>query len=1342
MDEPTHRVGRGRAGRQYDGAGARRDGRLTGMGIRNALLIGTARYRDPTLSRLRAPAQDARRLADLLRDPAIGRFDSVQVLVDARKQEIEEEIENLFADRSSDDLILLHLACHGVKNERGRLFFAAGTTELSRLNSTAVSAANVNEIMEQSRAGMKVAMLDCCFSGAYARGFAPRSAADEQLAQQVAGRGTFVMTATDALEYAYENGKAVPAGEEQSSVFTRSVIEGLATGAADLEEDGLITADELFAYVEQRVGETGRQTPKRFCVNVSGVIPIAWVSPKTPALAAAGTRFGEGACSLGGLLPAVAESEGRGLSAADWPGSGRLTVPLGLARRPGQRDRGTFSVDLSSWAGNIGVAGSRSPARPLCCAPWPAFVRHSPGLADKLLQLAEYGLRFGVHLAVSAPRWRDLPEGLRLCLPRIDGSRSVDDLGDGLADLVARVDSAWQGPAARPALTEPALSASGPPDLNLPDLLGIKDLRKLPLDRLWAPRRQVDRLRVPIGVGTGGEPVLLDLKEAAQDGMGPHGLVVGATGSGKSELIRALVLSLALTHPPSALNLLLADVKGGSAFLGLADLPHVAGLATDLTEAGAADRLAESIYGELMRRQELLRAGRCSSVLDYQRARQTRADLPEIPEIVLVIDEVSELLTAWPRFLDTLATVGRIGRSLGMHMVISSQRLEEGRLRGLDTYLSFRIGLRTFSSMESRAVIGVPDAYELPALPGHAFLRIGAGELVRFRGVHVSGPADPDAVGEFAPSVLDVIVDGFRDYGPRAQPILLPPLVRPPTLDQLWPALPEQYNQRRLLAVVGITDEPRKHSQQPLVLYLSGEGVPAAVAGTFSVVGAGPARGITAIVGRAGSGKSILAATLICSLVVRHSPEDVQLFLIWPDGGGEFQSLADLPHTGAVAAAGRHAADSGLERRIVTECSRLIDVRERAFVDAGINSFAEYLARKAQGELDDPYGDVFVMVDGWYAIRQQSDDLERGIAMIAQRGSAYGVHVIVTAQRWFDIRPSLREALGTRLELKLSDPAESEVNSREAAALPTAPGHGLTADGTHFLAALPRDDGVQDPARLRDGVATLVARCAERWAGRSAPRLRVLPRVIPWAELLAPAGEPLLRVPVGLDEELRPVFVDLGGDPHFLVFGDPGSGKTAFLRGLARSITARGTPDQVRIMIADYRRSLLDAATNDHVLGYGASAGALISQVTDLADAIKARMPGPDVTTDQLRSGRWWQGPDVLLLVDDYDLIATGTTNPLDPLVELLPQAADLGLHLVLARRAAGAARAMHDPVIHRLTELETPGILLSADRDEGMLLGVRPTIQRPGHGTLVTRRGSPVTIQLAYDDAEGTAAG
>lgn len=1445
------------------------------MGIRHALLIGTARYRDPTLSQLRAPAQDARRLAELLRDPMIGRFDHVQVLVDARRQEIEEEIENLFADRGSDDLILLHLACHGVKNERGRLYFAAETTELSRLNSTAVSAAIVNEIMEQSRAGMKVAMLDCCFSGAYARGLAPRSATDEQLVQQVAGRGTFVMTATDALEYAYENGKAVPAGDEQSSVFTRAVIDGLATGAADLEEDGLITADELFGYVERRVRETGRQTPRLFCVNVSGVIPIAWVSPDTSARAPSGTRLREGVCGLDGLFPAVSQVEGRGLAAADWPGSGQLSVPLGIVRRLGRRDRGTFNVDFSTWAGNIGVAGVSQSGkttllRTLLCAlalthtprevqaycldfdgdlsplaglphvggvagrldpalvseivtmvtsvadqrrerfprlgvdsmqgfrarrshgefaedpfgdvfllidGWPAFDRHFPGLAAQVLQLAEYGLRFGVHLAVSVPRWGDLPEGLRqrlptrielpladpresefdavsvaevpagspgcglvrapavsilnVSLPRIDGSRSVDDLGEALADLVARVDSAWQGPRARPVLTEPALSASGAPDLNLPDLLGIKDPRQLPLDRLWAPRGPADWLRAPIGVGADGEPLLLDLKEAAQGGMGPHGLVVGATGSGKSELIRALVLSLALTHPPSALNFLLASAKGGGTFLGLADLPHVAGLATDLTEAGVADRLAAAIQGELVRRQELLRsAGNVISVHHYRRARQARADLPEIPELALVIDEFSELLTAWPRFLDTLLSVGRLGRSLGMHLVLSGQRLEEGRLRGLDSHLSFRIGLRTFSSAESRAVIGVPDASELPPVPGHAYLRV-AHEVTRFRGFHVSAPADADAVGEFAPTLLDVIVDGFRDHGPRARPILLPPLMRPPTLDQLLPALPGQSDQRRLLAVVGITDRPYERSQQPLVLDLSGEGAPAAVAGAFSAAGEGPMRGNAAIVGEVRSGKSTLAAALICSLAVRHSPEDIQLFLIWADWGGEFQSLADLPHTSAVTAVGRRGADTGLERRIVTECSRIIDLRERTFADAGINSFAEYLERKAQGEFEDPYGDVFVLVDGWYAIRQQQVDLEQGIAMIAQRGPAYGVHLIVTAQRWFDIRPSLREALGTTLELKLSDPAESAAGRAVAAALPDGPGHGLTADGTHFLAALPRDDGIQDTARLQDGVATLVARCAKRWAGRSAPRLRVLPLVIPHSELPAPAGEPPLRIPIGVDEELRPVFIDLGDEPHFLVYGDPRSGRTTFLRGLIRTLCARTSPDQVRILVADYRRGLIDAVDTDHVISYGASAQALVPQMTDLADAIKARMPGPDVTTDQLRSRSWWRGSEAVLLVDDYDLIAAGTVNPLDPLVELLPQAADLGLHLVLARRPLGPERGTDDRVIRRLTELETPGLLLSADRDEGMLLGVRHTIQPPGRGMLVTRRGRPVTVQL-----------
>jgi S-DNA-T family DNA segregation ATPase FtsK/SpoIIIE len=216
------------------------------------------------------------------------------------------------------------------------------------------------------------------------------------------------------------------------------------------------------------------------------------------------------------------------------------------------------------------------------------------------------------------------------------------------------------------------------------------------------------------------------------------------------------------------------------------------------------------------------------------------------------------------------------------------------------------------------------------------------------------------------------------------------------------------------------------------------------------------------------------------------------------------------------------------------------------------------------------------------------------------------------------------------------------------------------------------------------------------------------------------------------------VFIDLDADPHFLVFGDPESGKTSFLRLLATSIATRCTPQQARIMIADYRRTLLDAVTGEHLIGYGASAAALTSQMAEVSQAIRERMPGPDVTPEQLRTGKWWTGPHLVLLVDDYDLMAPAA-NPLQPLIELLPQARDLGLHLVITRRTAGAGRAMFDPVIQRLRELDTPGILLSGDRDEGVLLGrsVRPAIQPPGRGTLVNRRTGPITVQLAYGEQE-----
>ncbi|MFB7507535.1 type VII secretion protein EccCa, partial [Streptomyces broussonetiae] len=223
-------------------------------------------------------------------------------------------------------------------------------------------------------------------------------------------------------------------------------------------------------------------------------------------------------------------------------------------------------------------------------------------------------------------------------------------------------------------------------NLEFTDLLNLGDAASVDPKRTWRPRSQSERLRVPIGLGEDGRPVMLDLKEAAQEGMGPHGLCVGATGSGKSELLRTLVLGLAVTHSSETLNFVLADFKGGATFAGMAQLPHVAAVITNLADdLTLVDRMGDSIRGELNRRQEMLRdAGNYANIHDYEKARAAGAPLQPIPSLVLVIDEFSELLTAKPDFIEMFVQIGRIGRSLGVHLLLASQRLEEGRLRGLE----------------------------------------------------------------------------------------------------------------------------------------------------------------------------------------------------------------------------------------------------------------------------------------------------------------------------------------------------------------------------------------------------------------------------------------------------------------------------------------------------------------------------------------------------------------------------------------------------------------------------------------------------------------------------------
>src|SRR5688500_6536862 len=173
-------------------------------------------------------------------------------------------------------------------------------------------------------------------------------------------------------------------------------------------------------------------------------------------------------------------------------------------------------------------------------------------------------------------------------------------------------------------------------------------------------------------------------------------------------------------------------------------------------------------------------------------------------------------------------------------------------------------------------------------------------------------------------------------------------------------------------------------------------------------------------------------------------------------------------------------------------------------------------------------------------------------------------------------------------------------------------------------------------------------------------------------------------------------------------------------------------------MIVDYRRTLLGAVDPDYLLEYAPSQKVVEEMVSGMRAAMNQRLPGPDVTPEQLRKRSWWQGPELFIIIDDYDLVAVPGRSPLEDLAELLPQARDIGLHLVVARRCGGAGRAMYDPVLQRLRELEMPGLVMSGSRDEGVLLGnVRPSAQPPGRGFLVRRSDGTNLVQTAWLDPE-----
>jgi len=900
--------------------------------------------------------------------------------------------------------------------------------------------------------------------------------------------------------------------------------------------------------------------------------------------------------------------------------------------------------------------------------------------------------------------------------------------------------------------------------VRLVDLLGVGSAALVEPQRVGAPLPRPSSLRVPIGVAADGEQVVLDLKQTAEGGMGPHGMLVGATGSGKSELLRSIVVGLAATHDPERLSFVLIDYKGGAAFADLERLPHVAGLITNLQrDLSLVDRMRDALIGEQERRQTMLReAGNVDDAIAYRERRARDAGLAPMPDLLVIVDEFSELLSARPEFVDLFAQLGRVGRSLGIHLLVSSQRLDEGRLRGLESNLRYRICLRTYSDVDSKTVLGTRDAFLLPSLPGLGYLKVDTGIYQQFRGALASTPhrdveqalepavdvrrfgrerpSEPDSVmgtvadaadagdgagPERARSDLQVMVARIVDVQaglPSVHQVWVAPLPRTESLDHVlsepaWWSY-ERCGERpgsRLEVVLGRLDRPLEQRTEPLRLDFAGRG------------------GHLAVVGAPRTGKSTLLRTLIASLVWSHTPLEARFYCL-DLGGGGLDALAAAPHVGGVA--GRLEGEAVL--RAVRQMRTELEEREEVFRRHGLDSIAH--ARRLRrvrpddaNELELP--DLFLVIDGWDTLKRDFEDLDQEVEELAAGGLTFGLHVVVSANRWADMRQALLDNLGSRLELRVNDPLDSMLHRAVAASVPEdAPGRGLTSEELHFQTALPRLDGRNDEEDLSRGLRALAAEAAEHWDGPTAEPIRLLPRELSAAELPSPSRT---GIPIGVEERaLAPVTVDLGGgDPHLLVFGDSGMGKSSLLRLLARGLASAHAPDELRLILFDVRRSLGDVATYPHVSAYAPGGPAMAEAAERLRAELASRLPSASEPSAALVSAPAWSGPRFVLVVDDYDLITgPASPSPLTPLIDLLPVGRDIGLHVVLSRRVGGTARGAYEAVFARVRELGTPALLLGGDPGEGPLIGGHKAApQPPGRGLLVRRGQRPLTVQTAY---------
>lgn len=862
------------------------------------------------------------------------------------------------------------------------------------------------------------------------------------------------------------------------------------------------------------------------------------------------------------------------------------------------------------------------------------------------------------------------------------------------------------------------------------EMMNVKSVDQLPIKQNWLSRESAKSLAVPIGLKGKAETVELNLHEKAH---GPHGLLAGTTGSGKSEFLQTYILSLAVHFHPHEVAFLLIDYKGGGMAQPFKNMPHLLGTITNIEGSkNFSMRALASIKSELKRRQRLFDHYRVSHINDYTKLfKQGKAEKP-LPHLFLISDEFAELKVEEPDFIKELVSAARIGRSLGVHLILATQKPGGVIDNQIWSNARFRVALKVQNTEDSREILKNGDAASI-TVTGRGYLQVGNNEvyelfqsawsgapyheeesydledevaivtdlgLIPLSEVSSSDLKQKDSVSEIG-IIVDKIEQLQEDLGLEKLPSpWLPPL--PGRLYREGISIDDKTS-----IVFAMIDEPEKQSQSPY---------------TYNVI----EDGNVGIFGSSGYGKTHTIMTLLLGIAKQYTPEEVHYYVM-DFGNGGLLPLKQLPHTADYFLLDQERKIEKFMRILRDEVAR----RKLLFQKQEVSSIKMYNALS-----EEPLPLFFLVIDNFDLVKEEMLELEQQLNQFARDGVSLGIYMMVTATRINSVRQSFMNNLKTKIVHYLMDQSEAYTMLGRLPFSPEAmPGRAIVKKDTAFFAQvlLPTEgkDDFEQMTNVKEEVQTLKKQYENTAKPTPVPMLPTELTIVNFASYISKKNGLL---PIGLDEEnVTPVYVNFQKTKHCIILGQAQKGKTNSLKVLIHTALEH---EIEHIAVFDSIDRGLASFIGEEKLVYLEGKDHVTSWLDKLETIFRERAETYDL---HIQSGRQMpQFSPVLFVIDGYSRFLQSLDNlTQDRIVQYMKSFSHLGFNVIVSGNNNELTKG-YDPLTIEIKQIRQAVILMKKSEQTLYTLTYdrKEAEVQPGFGYYV-ENGKEQSIQIPLVNVE-----